>query len=165
MAQRPKPKRKTRSKKLAADETLRINTAGGVVRISQPSSSRKAEPTAREKAAVVVDLATPKVVNGFIDFLRERSVVGLAVGLVIGTQLKAIVDALNDNFINPIFGLLVDGGALSERVFTATWRGREADLGWGAIVYQIIDFVFVMIVIYVVIKFFQLDKLDKKKED
>ena len=159
-----KTSKKTRRKTLRSNETLNVHTTGGTVRITQPSSSRSAAPTTREKAAVVVDLATPKVVDGFIEFLRERAVVGLAVGLVIGTQLKAIVDALNNGLINPLFGLLFDGGALNGRVFVAHWHGREASLGWGAIAYQVIDFVFIMIVVYALIKFFKLDKLDKKKD-
>lgn len=139
--------------------TTRINTTGGSVRIEQssPNTSRgRKRPT-----AVVVEVVRP---DGFIGFLREHAVVGLAVGLVIGTQLKAIVDSLNNSFISPLFGLLFDGGALNKQTSVVHWHGREATLGWGIVVYQIIDFIFVMAVIYALIKIFKLDKLDQPKD-
>ena len=144
-------------------QTVQVNTTGGAVRISHPTSKR-GKTSAREKAEVVVDIVTPKAVDGFIGFLREYAVVGLAVGLVIGSQLKVIVDTLTNAFINPLFILLFNAGSLSTQTMTVNWRGRTADIGWGAVVYQVIDFIFIMMVIYAIIKFFKLDKLDKKKE-
>lgn len=144
-------------------ETAQLNTTGGVVRISHPKSTRN-KPSARETAAVVVDVVTPKAVEGFFGFLREHAVVGLAVGLVIGTQLKAIVDSLNSGFINPLFGLLFNGDSLTKQTATTHWHGRMAELQWGALVYQVIDFIFVMAVIYALIKILHLDRLDQPKK-
>src|SRR5882672_2622074 len=45
-------------------------------------------------------LRKPPVVSGFAEFLREQSVVGLAIGLVIGAQVKALADQLIASFIN-----------------------------------------------------------------
>lgn len=148
---------------LKRGETLQVNTTGGAVRISQPSSGR-GKVSAREKAEVVVDLVTPKAVDGFMDFLREKAVVGLAIGVVIGTQLKVITDTLNSGFINPLFGVLFSGGALNERYVTLTWHGRSGELKWGAVVFQIINFVFILVIFYAIIKFFHLDKFDKPKD-
>jgi large-conductance mechanosensitive channel len=143
--------------------TVQVNTTGGAVRISHPTSKR-GKATAKEKAAVVVDVVTPRSVDGFIDFLREKAVVGLAIGIVIGTQIKVITDALNNGFISPLFALLFNGGSLQERFTTLHWHGRAADLKWGIVIYQIINFVFILAVFYALIKFFKLDKLDKKPE-
>lgn len=152
------------ARKPRKSDTVHVNTTGGAVRILQPSTTR-GKKTAAHKAAVVVDVVAPtRVAAGFVGFLREHTVVGLAVGLVIGTQLKAIVDSLNNGFINPLFGLLFEGGTLRQQTTDVSWRGREATLEWGALVYQIIDFIFVMLVIYAIIKFFKLDKLDKPKD-
>ncbi len=154
---------KRSTKHLKKDETVQVNTSGGAVRISQPTSQR-GRPSARHKAAVVVDVVTPPAVDGFLSFLREHAVVGLAVGLVIGSQLKAIVDTLNASFINELFKLVLSGDALSRKVSHVHWHGRTADLGWGAVVYQIIDFIFIMAVVYAIIKVFKLDKLDQPKD-
>ena len=99
-----------------------------------------------------------------MDFLREKAVVGLAIGVVIGTQLKVITDSLNNGFINPLFGLLFNGSALNTQTVTVHWRGRAADLAWGAVIYQIIGFIFVLAIFYAIIKFFRLDKFDKNPE-
>ena len=152
-----------RRRTLKKDETLQVNTTGGAVRISHPSSSR-GKATARDKAEVVVDLVTPRAVEGFVGFLRENAVVGLAVGIVIGTQLKVIVDSLNTNVINELFKLVLNGDALTTKKVAVNLNGQTANIGWGAVVYSIIDFLFIMIVIYALIKIFKLDKLDKKKQ-
>lgn len=152
--------RKSRTRKI----TTQVNTTGGTVRISHPTSSR-GKTTAKEKAAVVVDVVTPRAVDGFIDFLREKAVVGLAIGVVIGTQLKVITDTLNNGFINQLFGLLFNGSELNKQVAKVHWHGRTAELQWGAVVYQLISFLFILATFYAIIKIFKLDKLDKKPED
>lgn len=145
------------------NEAVQVNTTGGAVRITQPESNR-GKTTAREKAAVVVEVVTPQPVEGFISFLREHAVVGLAVGLIIGTQLKAIVDSLNVSVINPLFQLVLNGDKLSTKYVTLHWNGQQADVVWGAVVFTLIDFIFVMVIVYAIIKILHLDKLDKPKK-
>lgn len=104
--------------------------------------------------------------QGFVDFLREQSVVGLAIGLVLGTQAKVLVDQLIASFINPLVGLLLPGqGTLKDKIFTLNWDGKTASFGWGAFVVSILTFVVVAAVVYFVFKGLKLDRLDKKKED
>ena len=148
---------------MAKKDTVQVNTSGGTVRITQPTSNR-GKTTARQKAAVVVDVVTPQPVEGFISFLREHAVVGLAVGLIIGTQLKAIVDSLNNSVINPLFKLILNGDKLSEKYVTLHWHGQHADIVWGAVAFTLIDFIFVMVIVYALIKILRLDKLDKPKD-
>jgi large conductance mechanosensitive channel len=104
--------------------------------------------------------------RGFIDFLREQSVVGLAIGLVLGTQAKALVDQLITSFINPLTGLLLPGdGTLKQKVVTMTFNGKTAQFGYGAFLSSLLTFLIVAAVVYYVFKGLGLDKLDKKKED
>jgi large-conductance mechanosensitive channel len=101
-------------------------------------------------------------VSGFVDFLRSHAIVGLAIGFVLGTQVQTVVKQIISSFINPLFVLIFPGNqTLSARTFTLHLDGRHADFGWGAVVFTIIDFVFIAIVIYAIIKLFKLDKLDK----
>ena len=102
-------------------------------------------------------------VSGFTEFLRQNAIVGLAVGFVIGTQVQGLVKQLIASFIDPLTALLFGGVALSSRVFTLHLGHQSAKFGWGALVYALIDFLFVLAVIYGIIKLFQLDKLDKPK--
>ena len=106
-----------------------------------------------------------KQVNGFLDFLREQSVVGLAIGLVLGTQAKALVDQLVLSFLNPLTGLLLPGeGTLKQKTFEVAFHGKVATFGWGAFVRSLLTFVLVAAIVYFVFKGLRLDKLDKKKE-
>lgn len=117
------------------------------------------KPTAKN---TTVTVAT-RPVNGFVEFLRERAVVGLAVAFVLGTQVQTVVKQLIASFVDPMFQLLFSGNkALSTRTFTLHFDGRHANFGWGALAYTLIDFIFVAFAVYAVIKLFQLDKLDKK---
>ena len=48
--------------------------------------------------------------GGFVEFLRTQGVVGLAIGFILGTQAKVLVDQFSASFINPILGLVIGGG-------------------------------------------------------
>ncbi|MDB5168754.1 MAG: putative Large-conductance mechanosensitive channel-like protein [Candidatus Saccharibacteria bacterium] len=134
----------------------KVSKQGTTVKIESPKGKK------HPKVSVIV---TPDlVVGGFVDFLREHAIVGLAVGLVIGTQVKSLVDQMVNSFINPLFTLVFGGKRLQERTFTGHFLTHSANFGWGAFVYVLIDFLFVLAAIYVIIRIFNLDKLDKQKD-
>jgi large conductance mechanosensitive channel protein len=133
----------------------KITTSGTTVKIDTPKGVK------RPKVSVIV--GPDDVARGFVDFLREHAIVGLAVGLVIGTQVKSVVDQIVNSFINPLFTLIFGGQKLNERKFTAHFAGHTANFGWGAVAYALVDFIFVLMAIYAIIKIFNLEKLDKKK--
>lgn len=133
-------------------------TPGSTIRIEQPSSQRGKPST----ATLVVHEINP--VSGFVGFLREHAVVGLAIGFVIGTQAQTLVKQLVSSFIDPAFNL-VFGQALAQRTFQWHFRGRVADFPWGAFVHTLLNFIFVLAAIYAIVKLFKLDKLDKPKEE
>lgn len=114
------------------------------------------------KAENIIESETNPV-DGFVGFLRENAVVGLAVGLVIGTQVQSVVKQLIASFIDPLSKLLF-GQALSQRAVSVHFNGRTADFAWGSFAYVLIDFVFVLLTVYVIIKVLKLDKLDKPKK-
>jgi large conductance mechanosensitive channel len=101
--------------------------------------------------------------HGFVQFLRDYAVVGLAVGFIIGLQAQAVVKQLVSSFIDPLFTLLF-GQVLNKERVTLHFHGRTASIGWGAFVYALLDFLFVMLLIYVVVKVFKLDRFTKPKE-
>ena len=100
-------------------------------------------------------------VNGFVIFLREHAIVGLAVGFVVGTQVQTVVKQVTDSFINPLFALFFSGNeTLAARTFTLHFGNRHANFGWGAVAYALLDFLFVLAVLYALIRISKLDKLD-----
>lgn len=104
-----------------------------------------------------------KQVNGFMGFLRERTVVTIAVSFVVATQVQAVVNQLIKSFLDPLTTLLF-GAQLSTEKFTLTFHGRAADFAWGAFVYQLISFFVVVVTIYMLIKMLKLDKFENKPD-
>jgi len=116
-------------------------------------------------ATEVVNEVVSKQVTGFVDFIREQSVVGLAVGLVLGTQVKQLVDSIVNNFFNPFIGLFLPGkGTLAEKSLTLHLADKSATFGWGSFVTTMISFIAVAAIVYFIFKALKLDKLTKKKE-
>lgn len=124
--------------------------------------------TATEKAEVLNRVATRQVtkqVNGFVDFLREQGVVGVGIGLVLGIQIKAVVDTIMASFVNPVTQLILPGKErLSAQTSELTFRGEAVNVGWGAVVYSLFTFLMVALIIYAAYKLLRLDKLAKKKD-
>lgn len=145
-------------KRKAKQNKTQVVTAGSTIRIEPPKSTRQRQP----KVHVVVEEINP--VGGFVNFLREHSVVSLAVGFAIATQAQAVVKQLITSFIDPMYGLLFNGQKLSAKTSTLHFHGRAQQFGWGVFAYTLIDFIFVLAVIYLLIKLFNLDKLDKPKD-
>jgi len=125
-------------------------------------------PDGRSKLAVLLDAddiveqRLQQHVHGFANFLREYSVVGLAVGFVAGSQVAAVVKQLLASFFTPAF-LLLFGKDLNTASVRVHWHGRSAVVNWGASVYAIIDFIFILLIVYVAIKLFKLDRFQKKE--
>lgn len=130
-------------------------TTGSPLRMQSPKSNRQPK---HNPAMVVMQEVNP--VGGFVAFLRDYAVVGLAVGFVIGLQAQNLVKVLVSSFIDPAFNLLF-GQALSQRAFVLEWHGRSSTFTWGSFAYGLLNFLFVIAAIYVIVKFFSLDKLDR----
>lgn len=127
----------------------------------------KSTQTTRKAPALRGKIIPRGQAQGFIDFLREQSVVGLAIGLILGTQAKDLIGQLMTSFINPLTGLLLpgSGATLQQKTFTLHLSGKVTKFGWGAFVSSTMTFVIVAAVVYFTFKMLRLDKLDKKKED
>jgi large conductance mechanosensitive channel protein len=111
----------------------------------------------------------PKVLTpmqGFVDFIRTQGVVGLAVGIVLGAQIKTLVDTFVASFANPLLGLVLPGnGDLATKVLKVTIGSKTAVFTWGLFLMQLISFVIVAAIVYLFVHGLKLDQLDKKKED
>lgn len=97
--------------------------------------------------------------QGFVDFIREQGVVGLAVGFILGGAVSKTVSSLVENIINPIIGLALGKVNLADKMLVM----GAATLKWGAFISSIIDFLVIAAVVYFGVKALGLDKLDKPK--
>ena len=130
------------------------------------SVAAKAASKARTRATKRVNNArNARPIGGFMDFVREQGVVGLAVGLALGTQVKALVDQIVMSFINPLVGLILPGGGdLTKKTFSLTVNEKTAVFNYGTFLNVLISFIAVAAVIYFVVKGLKLDKIDKKTD-
>lgn len=99
--------------------------------------------------------------KGFLKFVREQGVVGLAVGFILGGAISKVVSALVADIINPLLGIFL--GA-TKGLETAAFKIGTATVLWGHFVSVIIDFLVVALVVYYGVKGLGLDRLDAKKK-
>lgn len=99
--------------------------------------------------------------RGFMTFIREQGVVGLAVGFILGGAVSKLVASIVENILNPIIGAIIGGVELSNMDLSL---GGEVVLHYGAVITTLLDFVIVAGFIYWGVKKLGLDKLDVAKE-
>jgi large conductance mechanosensitive channel len=99
--------------------------------------------------------------SDFKEFISKGNVVDLAVGVVIGGAFKDIVNALVNNIIMPLVGLLTGGQSISElkyvikeAVLDAEGAVIEAEnaILYGDFIQKIIDFLIIALCIFVVLR-------------
>lgn len=97
--------------------------------------------------------------KGFVDFIREQGVVGLAVGFILGGAVSKVVTSLVNDVINPVLGIILGAADLSGMKLVV----GPAELMYGNFLTALIDFAVIAGVVYFGVKQLGLDKLDKKK--
>lgn len=104
-------------------------------------------------------------VGSFMDFIRKQGVVGLAVGLVLGGAVTILVKSLIDNIVMPPLGFILgsaDGLKGLSFHIGRTPDGKEAILQYGVFLNDLINFIVIAVVIYLVVHLLGLARLDKK---
>ena len=95
--------------------------------------------------------------QGFVTFIREQGVIGLAVGFILGGAVGKVVSSLVQNIIQPLIGLALG----STEGLNALAVGP---ISYGQFLTAFVDFLAIAAVVYFGFKWLRLDKLDKKKE-
>lgn len=98
--------------------------------------------------------------KGFIEFIRERGVVGLAVGFIIGGAVSKVVTAFITDIINPILGAIL---GMADGLKTASLNMGTVHILYGDMISVLIDFIVVSFVVYFGVKALKLEKLEKPK--
>ena len=88
------------------------------------------------------------VLYEFKEFLYEYKVIPLAIALIMGIASTAFIKSFVDNIIMPIITPFIPGGA---------WRTATLDigpivLGWGAFLGELINFVIIAFVVFIIAK-------------
>lgn len=99
----------------------------------------------------------------FITFIREKGVLGLAVGIIMGGAVTKLVSSIVDNLLNPLIGAVTGAaGNLNEMAYTLPMTSIV--FKYGAFISSLIDFMAVLAVVYFVFVKSPLNKIDKKAE-
>lgn len=96
--------------------------------------------------------------TGFITFIREQGVIGLAIGFILGGAVGKVVTSLVTDVVNPLIGLIFGNVA------------GLADMSIGVVklgsfISALIDFGIIAAVVYFVFKGLKIDRFDAKKEE
>ena len=99
--------------------------------------------------------------KGFMEFIREQRVIGLAVGFILGGAIGKLVASFVTDLINPILGIVL---GLTGGLRDAYFKIGPAKIMWGNFLNTAVDFFIIVLVVYSVVKGLRLDKLDRKKK-
>lgn len=146
-----------------AASTDKKRTLAGTKELNKAKAAKAREAT--RARATRVSSAPRQQVHGFLNFIREKGVVGLAVGLAIGTAASGLVNQIVSSVITPLVGLLVGKEGLKGLDVTVTIGDRSEVFAFGMLIDALIKFLALAAVVYFVVLGLKLDKLDKKKED
>lgn len=138
-------------------QTKVVESKDGSVRITRPKGTK------RRGVTILLDSddVLKEQMGGFANFLREYAVVGLAIGFVVGQQANAVAKQFVDSFVNPWVQMFF-GKSLMAQVAVIHHGSDPIGVPWGKFVYVLMEFLFVVLSIYVTVKLFRLDKLKKK---
>jgi len=95
--------------------------------------------------------------KGFINFIREQGVMGLAIGFLLGGAVSKTVASLVENIINPLVGLLLGRVNLNDKMITI----GDTAIKYGAFISTVVDFIIVAAVIYFGFKMLGIEKIKK----
>jgi large conductance mechanosensitive channel len=130
-----------------------------------PEEEKKKEVTKKEVTIALPVVKAPNWLQGFVDFVREQGVVGLAVGLTIGVAAKSLIDSFVNNIFNPIVGIFTGGQALNHKtlcILHSTGGACRTSLSYGQFLSDLISFFIVALAVYFLVKSLKLDRIDVK---
>jgi len=97
-------------------------------------------------------------VVGFLDFVRERGVVGLAIGFVLGGAVSKITTSFSADIVNPLLAYFFGGTEVLSDITIGS-------VAIGKFLAALVDFFILALTVYFIFKVLGLDRLDKKKEE
>lgn len=100
--------------------------------------------------------------KGFLNFVREQGVVGLAVGFLLGGAVSKLVASLISDIINPILSLIL---GFAGNFKDASWSLGGVRFMWGNFVSTLIDLLVIAAIVYYGVRGLGLDRIDRKKDD
>ena len=97
--------------------------------------------------------------TGFFNFIRERGIITLAIGFIIGGAVTKLVTSFVNDIINPLLGIVLGytGGLTKITIYFFS-----AQVKVGSFISSLIDFIIIALVVYFGAKGLGIEKLDSK---
>ncbi len=105
------------------------------------------------------------VISEFKEFISRGNVIDLAVGVIIGGAFNKIITSLVDNVIMPPLGLILGGVDFQDlKVILKAPAGEDPEvaLNYGAFINDIVSFLILAFVIFLMVKAF--NSMKRKEE-
>ncbi|MGE4453888.1 MAG: large-conductance mechanosensitive channel protein MscL [Sphaerochaeta sp.] len=97
----------------------------------------------------------PKMIAEFKKFITRGNVIDMAVGIIIGTAFKEIINSLVKEIIMPLIGLLLGRVSFTDLkiiIAEATEQTSEVAIMYGNFIQKIIDFLIIAFVIFMMVR-------------
>lgn len=121
------------------------------MRVVMEEEARRETPRRRLREQVIFS----KPVTGFVEFIRERGVMGLAIGFVLGGAVSKVTSSFSTDILTPALAYFFGG---TERLADIT----VGTIAVGKFLASIVDFLVLALAVYIIFKILKLDRLDKQ---
>jgi large conductance mechanosensitive channel len=101
------------------------------------------------------------MIREFALFIREKGVIGLAVGIIVGGAVTKFVNAIITDLLNPIISAVIGGGK-GLVTYSYTVPGTSISFTYGNLISELINFIAILLVVYLLFVKSPVNKLDKK---
>jgi large conductance mechanosensitive channel len=98
--------------------------------------------------------------QGFLNFLKKYSIIGLALAVVIGGAVSKLTDAIATGILTPLISLLLPKDSFKNFVFMI--NGSVFQIG--LVIDALLNFIIIAFVIYLVVKLVIKEEREEKKE-
>lgn len=109
----------------------------------------------------------------FKHFSIRGNAIDLAVGVIIGGAFGKIVTSIVNDLLTPIIGSFTGGVSFAERFIALDWKpyanidaaraAKAPVFAYGSFIQNVIDFVFIAIIVFIVVK--AINKLMRKQQE
>jgi large conductance mechanosensitive channel len=106
----------------------------------------------------------------FKEFLLKQNALALAIGVIIGAAIGKVVSSIAEDVLNPIIGLMLPSGSWRDakiilaRGLDAAGKPTESAITYGRLIGNIVDFVIIAFVVFMIARAFMPKKDDKKPD-
>ncbi|GAB2025630.1 large-conductance mechanosensitive channel protein MscL [Lactovum odontotermitis] len=90
-----------------------------------------------------------RMFKDFKNFLAQRSMLDLAVGVIIGGAVTTVIRSIVDNLINPLIGVFVSSTALKSLQFKVS----TATFYYGRFLNDLLNFLITAFIVFLIIRF------------